>query len=134
MRFLMLMIPNVDDEADWTPSAEAVAAMTAYNQRLSEAGVLLALDGLHPTSKGARVTFTEAEPTVAEGPFSDARVVGGYWLIQTQSRDEAVDWASRCPAADGDVIEVRQVYELADFPADVQAAAGDMNLTPPQQT
>lgn len=134
MRFLMLMIPNVDDEADWAPSAEAVAVMTAYNQRLSEAGVLLALDGLHPTSKGARVTFTEAEPTVAEGPFPDTRVVGGYWLIQTQSKDEAVDWASRCPAADGDVIEVRQVYELADFPADVQAAAGDMNLTPAQET
>lgn len=130
MRFLMLMIPNVDDEADWAPSAEAVAAMTAYNQRLSEAGVLLALDGLHPTSKGARVSFTEAEPTVTEGPFPEPRVVGGYWLIQTQSRDEAVDWASRCPAADGDVIEVRQVYELADFPADVQAAAGDMDLPP----
>jgi hypothetical protein len=123
MRFMMLMIPNIE-EADWEPSAEAVAAMTSYNKALAEAGVLLALDGLQPSSKGARVAFHGGRGTTSDGPFTEAKeVIGGYWLIQAKSKDEAVAWAARCPAADGDVIEVRQVYEMSDFPADVQAAA-----------
>jgi hypothetical protein len=126
MRFMMLMIPNIKDDADWAPSAEAVAAMGAYNDTLAEAGILLGLDGLQASSKGARVTFGGAggKASVSDGPFTEAKeIVGGYWLIQAKSRDEAVEWATRCPAADGDVIEVRQVYEMSDFPADVQAAA-----------
>lgn len=124
MRFMMIMIPNVQSEADWTPTAEAVAAMTKYNEALTEAGVLLALDGLHPTSKGARISFSGGKGTVTDGPFSDAKeAVGGYWLIQVKSKEEAVEWASRCPAADGDVIEVRQVFELEDFPPEVQEVA-----------
>lgn len=125
MRFMMLMIPNVPDEADWSPSAEAVGAMSKYNDELGKAGVLLALDGLQPPSKGARLAFSDGKPSVTDGPFSEAKeVVGGYWMIQVRSKEEAVEWASRCPAADGDVIEVRQVFEMSDFPEDVQQAAG----------
>jgi hypothetical protein len=125
MRFMMLMIPNIPaDPETWTPDAEAVAAMTRYNDELTKAGALLALDGLHPTSQGARVSFTGGRATVTDGPFAEAKeVVGGYWLIQARSREEAVEWASRCPARDGDVIEVRQVFEFSEFPEDVQAAA-----------
>jgi hypothetical protein len=119
---MMFMIPNIT-EADWTPTPEAVAAMTKYNQELSRAGVLLSLDGLQPPSAGARVAFAGGTPSVTDGPFTEAKeVIGGYWMIQTRSRDEAVEWATRCPAADGDVIEIRQVFEMSDFPEEVQAA------------
>lgn len=124
MRFAMLMIPNVTSE-NWTPSPKAVAAMTKYNQELTDAGVLLSLDGFHPTSKGARVSFADgSEPAITEGPFdTPEQTVGGYWLIDVASKDDAVRWATRCPAADGDVIEIRQVFEMSDFPPEVQAAA-----------
>ncbi len=124
MRYMMIMIPNVTEE-NWTPDAEAVAEMTKYNQELAKAGILLGADGLHPTSEGARVSFPGGAASVSDGPFTEAKeLIGGYWLIQARSKEEAIEWASRCPAADGDVIEVRRVYELDDFPADVQAAAG----------
>jgi hypothetical protein len=124
MRFMMIMIPNIPDEADWGPNPEAVAAMSKYNDSLTKAGVLLGLDGLHPTSKGARVSFSAGKSTTIDGPFTEAKeMIGGYWLIQAKSKEEAVEWASRCPGADGDVIEVRQVYEMTDYPADVQQAA-----------
>jgi hypothetical protein len=124
MRFMMIMIPNIPDEADWVPNAEAVAAMSRYNEELTKAGVLLGLDGLQPAAKGARVGFSGGTATVTDGPFTEAKeVIGGYWLIQAKSKEEAVEWASRCPAADGDVIEVRQVFEMSDFPPEVQAAA-----------
>jgi hypothetical protein len=106
------------------PDAKAVAAMAKYNQALQQAGALLALDGLQSPAKGARVTFTGGKSHVTDGPFSEAReVVGGYWMIQVKSKEEAVQWARRCPAADSNVIEVRQVFELSDFPQDVQRAA-----------
>jgi hypothetical protein len=125
MRFMMLMIPNISDEADWSPSVEAVTAMSRYNEELAKSGALLSLDGLHPGSKGARVSFGGGRPSVTDGPFAEAKeLIGGYWLIQTRSNEEAVEWACRCPAAEGDVIEVRQVFELTDFPPEVQEAAG----------
>jgi hypothetical protein len=126
MRFMMLMIPKGYEQAapGTVPDARAVAAMMKYNEDLQRAGVLLALDGLHPPSMGARVSFAGGKPKVTDGPFAEAKeVVGGYWMIQVRSREEAVEWASRCPASENEVIEVRQVQELADFPADVQAAA-----------
>ena len=124
MRFMMLMIPNVKEE-NWMPSAEAVAAMNKYNESLKKAGVLLSLDGFHPPAKGARISFSGGKPTIKNGPFADAKeTVGGYWMIQVTSKAEAVEWASRCPAADGDVIEVRQVFEMSDFSEDVRKAAG----------
>jgi hypothetical protein len=122
MRFMLLMIPNIS-EKNWTPDAPAAALMGKYNAALQKAGALLALDGLHPPSKGARVSFTGGKSRVTDGPFSEAReVVGGYWMIQVKSKEEAVEWARRCPAAEGNVIELRQVFELSDFPADVQKA------------
>lgn len=134
MRFMMFMYPAVQDDANWAPSAEDVAAMMKYNEELTKAGVLLALDGLHPASKGARVSFAGGKGTVTDGPFAEAKeVVGGYWIIQAKSKDEAVEWASRCPGGDGDVIEVRQVYEMSDFPEDVQAVA-ELSQQPPEQT
>jgi hypothetical protein len=131
MRFMMLMIPNVDED-NWTPKAEdvaAVAAMGRYNEELSKAGVLLSLDGLHPSAQGARLAFSGGRAQVADGPFTEAKeLIGGYWMIEVSSKAEAVQWASRCPASDGDVIEVRRVYEMSDFPADVQAAVPDLGL------
>jgi hypothetical protein len=129
MRFMMLMIPRGYEKAapDARPDAKAVATMMKYNESLQKAGVLLALDGLHPPSAGTRVTFSGGKPKVTDGPFAEAKeIVGGYWMIEVRSQAEAVEWASRCPAGDGDLIEVRQVMELADFPADVQAAAGGL--------
>ena len=126
MRFMMLMIPKgYENAAPGTmPDAKGVAAMMKYNESLQKAGVLLALDGLQPPSTGARVTFDGGKPKVTDGPFAEAKeVLGGYWMIQVKSKQEAVEWASRCPASENEVIEVRQVQEFADFPADVQQAA-----------
>ena len=127
MRFMMLMIPKGYEKAEpgTVPSAEAVAAMMKYNEQLQKAGVLLALDGLHPPSTGARISFSGGKPTVTDGPFSEAKeVLGGYWMIQVNSKAEAIAWASRCPGLDNEVIEVRQVQEMSDFPPELQAAAG----------
>ncbi len=126
MRFMMLMIPKGYEKAEpgTMPDAEGVAAMMKYNESLQKAGVLLALDGLHPPSMGARVSFSGGKPKVTDGPFTEAKeVLGGYWMIQVKSKEEAVEWAKRCPASDNEVIEVRQVQEFSDFPADVQEAA-----------
>lgn len=128
MRFMLLMIPRGYEQAapDAMPDAEAVAAMMRYNDSLEKAGVLLALEGLHPPSTGARVSFSGGEPRVTSGPFPEVReVLGGYWMIDVGSREEAIAWASRCPASDDEVIEVRQVQEFSDFPEDVREAAAD---------
>lgn len=126
MRFMMLMIPKGYETADagTMPSADAVAAMMKYNEALQKAGVLLALDGLHPPSMGARVSFPGGKDHVKDGPFAEAReVLGGYWMINVASRAEAIEWASRCPGGENEIIEVRQVQEMSDFPPDVQQAA-----------
>ena len=133
MRFMMIMIPKVYQpdappgeraEEGFAPPPEAVAKMMMFNEELTKAGALIALDGLHPSSKGARVAFAGGKPKVTDGPFTEAKeVIGGYWMIQTKSKAEAVEWARRVPAADGDVIEIREVFEMSDFPPDVQKAA-----------
>lgn len=123
MRFMLLMIPSGYESATpgTLPEAEAVAAMMKYNESLQKAGVLLALDGLHPPSMGARVTFAGGQPTVVDGPFAEAKeVLGGYWMIDVRSREEAIEWAKRCPGSANETIEVRQVQEFSDFPSDVQ--------------
>ena len=125
MRFMMLMIPKGYESAapGTMPDAKAVDAMMKYNESLQKAGVLLALDGLHPPSMGARVTFKGGKAKVQDGPFPEAKeVLGGYWMIQVKSREEAIQWASRCPAGENETIEIRQVQDMGDFPADVQAA------------
>src|SRR3954452_22300938 len=133
MRFMMLMIPKGYESATpgTMPDAAAVAAMMKYNEELQKAGVLLALDGLHPPSMGARVSFEGGRPKVTDGPFAEAKeVLGGYWMIQVKSREEAIEWASRCPGGENEIIEVRQVQEMSDFPADVQQKlAGFPDLT-----
>jgi hypothetical protein len=126
MRFMMLMIPKGYENA--TPGAmpdpQAVAAMMKYNESLQKAGVLLALDGLHPPSMGARITFEGGKPKVTDGPFAEAKeVLGGYWMIQVKSREEAIEWASRCPGSGNEIIEVRQVQEFSDFTPEVKEAA-----------
>ncbi len=126
MRFMMLMIPAGYDAAPpgtMPEDAARIAAMMRYNESLQKAGVLLALDGLHPPSMGARVSFEGGKARVRDGPFTEAKeVLGGYWLIDVKSRDEAIAWASRCPASDDEVIEVRQVQEVDDFPQAVRDA------------
>ncbi|AND92143.1 hypothetical protein ACVIWV_008998 [Bradyrhizobium diazoefficiens] len=126
MRFMMLMIPLGYETAppDVQLDPERVAAMMRYNEALNDAGVLITLDGLHPPAMGARVSFATGEPVVTDGPFTEAKeVLGGYWMIEVASRAEAIGWAKKCPAAVNEVIEIRQVQEMTDFPPDVQAAA-----------
>ncbi len=128
MRFMMLMIPKgYEGAAPGTmPDAKAVEAMMKYNQELQQAGVLLALDGLHPPSMGARVSFAGGKPLVTDGPFPEAReVLGGYWIIKVNSRQEAIDWAKRCPGSPNETIEVRQLMDMEDFPPDVKEATKD---------
>ncbi len=118
MRFMMLMIPGGYETAapDALPDVKHVAAMTKFNEDLQKAGVLLALDGLHPPSSGARVSFKAGKPKVTDGPFAEAKeVLGGYWMIDVKSRAEAIEWAKKCPALDNEVIEVRRVQEVEDF-------------------
>jgi hypothetical protein len=127
MRFMMLVIPKGGYESaqpDAMPDAKAVAEMMKYNESLAKAGVLLSLDGLHPPSAGVRVSYQGGKPKVTDGPFAEAKeCVGGYWLIQVKSKEEAIEWAKRAPMGEHEIIEVRQVHEMEDFPADVQAAA-----------
>ena len=126
MRFMLLVIPKGYETAapDTLPEPEAVARMMKFNESLQRAGVLLALDGLHPPSSGARVHFSNGKPTVKDGPFAEAKeVLGGYWMIDVKSRDEAIAWASRAPMGDNEIIEVRQVQDVSEWPDDVRKAA-----------
>jgi hypothetical protein len=122
---MMLVKANKDSEAGVLPSKELVAAMGQFNEEMVKAGVLLAGDGLQPSSKGARVKFSgDGKPTVVDGPFTETKeLIAGYWLIQVRSKEEAIEWARRCPAPMGEgvesEIEVRQVFETSDFPADI---------------
>ena len=138
MRFMMMMIPRVyqpDTPAaqrageGFAPPADAIEKMMKYNEELAKAGALIALDGLHPIAKGARVAFAQGKNTVTDGPFIETKeVMGGFWMIQVNSKEEAVAWARRVPAADGDVIEIRQVFEMSDFPPDSQKAAANSTV------
>jgi len=128
---MMLMIPRVYQnsggqpvDADFTPGAGDVEQMTRYNEELGKAGVLETLDGLHPPVSGARVHFGGGKTRVIDGPFTESKeILGGYWVINVESREDAIEWARRCPAADGDVIEIRQIFGSEDWPDDVTEAA-----------
>jgi hypothetical protein len=129
MRFMMLMIPKGYEAATpgTMPPADAVAAMMKYNEALKDAGVLITLDGLHPPSMGARVSFAGGRPVVTDGPFAEAReVLGGYWMIEVESREQAIAWAKKCPASSNEIIEIRQVQEMSDFPPDVRKAVAGL--------
>ena len=120
MKFMMLMIPaiyygNKKLDPNFTPDPEMVETMTRYNDKSTKAGMLGDLNGLHPLSKGARVSFGKGKTTVTDGPFVETKeVVGGYWMIEAKSKD-VVKWAQRCPAQEGDIIEVREIFDAADF-------------------
>jgi hypothetical protein len=122
---MMLMIPLGYETAapDVQLDPERVKSMMKFNQDLQDAGVLIALDGLHPPSMGARVSFKTGKPLVTDGPFAESKeVLGGYWMIEVKSRDEAIAWASKCPASENEIIEIRQVQEMSDFSEEVQDA------------
>mgnify|MGYP003383736025 CR=1 FL=1 len=126
MRFMMLMIPKGYETAapgTMPEDTAALEAMMAYNRSLQEAGVLISCDGLHPPSMGARVTFETGKARVTDGPFAEAKeVLGGYWIIDVPSRQAAIDWASRCPGSPNEIVEVRQIQEMEDWPDEMQAA------------
>ena len=128
-RFMMFMYPGLStEELSGGPTLEAVEAMNRYNEELTQAGALLAADGLHP--EASRVSVSG----VTDGPFSEAKeLVGGYWIIQAKDREEAVEWAKRIPLGPGPFVEVRQIYEMSEFPDEIQAAA-QLSSPPPQQT
>ena len=118
MRFMVMVKANADSEAGVMPSQDLLAAMGRYNDELVKAGVLLAAEGLQPSSRGARVKFSGAKRTVIDGPFAETKeLVAGFWLIQVKSKAEAVEWVKRCPnPMEGDSeIEIRQVFEAEDF-------------------
>ena len=125
MRFMMLVIPKGYEKAapGTMPDPKKVEEMMKYNESLQSAGVLLALDGLHPPATGARVTFSHGKARVTDGPFAEAKeAIGGYWMIKVKSREEALRWATRAPMGDDEMIEVRQVQEMSEVPPEVQAA------------
>lgn len=131
MRFMMFMIPKVyqgeegkNASTDFAPPVEAVERMTKYNEELARSGALVSAEGLHPPVDAVQVSFKHGKPIVTDGPFAESKeVVGGYWMIEVQSREEAIEWARRVPADEGDVIEIRQVFEMEDWPEDIQEAA-----------
>lgn len=124
MRFMLLMIPKGYETAEPGTMPEdmaALEAMMAYNRSLSEAGILRAGEGLHPPSMGARVSFKNRKPTITDGPFAEAKeVLGGFWIIEVASREEAIAWAARCPGADNEMIEVRQIQDAEDWPEEMR--------------
>jgi hypothetical protein len=116
MRFMVLVKANKDSEAGVLPDEQILAAMGKYNEELVKAGVMLAGDGLQPSSKGARVRFDGKNRTVIDGPSSETKeLVAGYWMWQCRSKEEAVEWLKRAPFEAGEEVEIRQVYELSDF-------------------
>jgi hypothetical protein len=125
MRFMITMIPGGYEKAarGKVPDLKSCEVMMKYNFALQRAGVLLALDGLHPPSISARVSFAGGKPVVTDGPFAEAKeAIGGYWIIEVKSKEEAIEWAKRCPGSENEVLEIRPMLEIADFPEDVQKA------------
>jgi hypothetical protein len=120
MRFMMLVKASKESEAGVLPSKALIAAMGRFNEEMAKAGVLLAGEGLHASSKGARVTYSGSKRTVTDGPFAETKeLLAGFWMIQAKSKADAVAWASRVPFTGGETVEVRQVFEASDFPAEV---------------
>ncbi len=127
MRFMVIVKADKSSEAGALPDEKLLAEMGKYNEELVKAGVMLAGEGLHASSKGARLKFSGGKTTVIDGPFTESKeLIAGFWLIQVKSKEEAIEWASRCPASDNEVIEVRQVQEMSDFPPDVRKAAAGL--------
>ena len=128
MRFMVLMIPKVYQpgqklDPNFAPPVDKMAEMSKFNEELEKAGAMLTGEGLQPLTKGARLTYAGGKPTVIDGPYIEAKeVLGGFWMLKASSKQQVVDWMKRCPADPGDVIEIRQVQELEDFPVEIQEA------------
>ena len=123
MRFMMLLPcpPEPLEKLTAAPNKEIVTAMRKYNEEMKKAGVMLAAEGLHATSRGFRIKVSGGKKIVTDGPFTETKeVIAGFWLIQVQSKEEALEWAKRCPLPENGLIEVRQVFENADFPPELQ--------------
>jgi hypothetical protein len=130
---MMLMIPLGYETAspDVKLDPERMKAMMKYNEALKDAGVLITLDGLHPPSMGARVSFATGKPVVTDGPFTEAKeVLGGYWMIDVASREAAIAWARQCPASANEIIEIRQVHEMTDYSEEFQQSAAGFDDLP----
>ncbi len=120
MRFMVIVKADKNSEAGVMPSREILTAMGKYNEELVKAGVMLAGEGLHPTSKGKRVKFSGGKHTITDGPFAESKeLIAGFWLWQVRSMDEAVEWLKRSPFDGGTEIEIRQVFEADDFGAEM---------------
>ncbi len=121
MRFMMSLPAPVEVLEKAVPTMEVVTAMRKFNEDMAKAGVLLAAEGLHPSSKGARIRVSVGKRTVTDGPFTEAKeLIAGFWIVQVKSKEEAIEWANRCPLPEGGVIEIRQVFENCDFPPELQ--------------
>jgi hypothetical protein len=128
MRFMMLVKASEESETGTMPSAEELAEMGRYNEELVKAGVMLAGEGLHPSSRGARIDFNGEAPTVVDGPFAETKeLLAGFWIIQVSSREEAIEWAKRAPFKEG-VLELRQVFEAEDFAYDPETVERETRL------
>lgn len=128
MRFMVMVPGDANSEAGVMPSTDLLEAMTKYNEELVKAGVMLAGDGLHPTNKGARVRFNGSERTVIDGPFTESKeIIAGYWIWQVGSLEEAVEWIKRAPFDGGTEIELRQIFEMEDFSAELTPELREAN-------
>ena len=121
MKFMMLMIPAVYQggkkvDPGFVPDPKELEAMGRFNDQMGKALKIESLNGLHPAATGARVSFSKGKPMLTDGPYIESKeVLGGYWIVEAKSKEEVVQWTQRCPANDGDVIEIRQIFEAADF-------------------
>src|ERR1700733_6702212 len=129
LRFMVIVKANPDSEAGVLPTPELLAEMMKFNEELVKAGVMLSGDGLHPSSKGARIKFAGGKRTVVDGPFTEAKeLIGGFWLWQGKSKEEAIEWAKRAPFGDGVTLELRQVFESAELPVSAETRALEADL------
>ena len=129
MRFMVMVPADANSEAGKMPDEKVLADMMKYNEQLVKAGIMLAGEGLHPTSKGARVTFSGSKRTVVDGPFAEAKeLIAGYWIWQVKSKEEAIEWARRAPFGDGVTLELRQVFESTEMPASPETQALEAKL------
>lgn len=131
MRFMLLMIPGGYETAgpELDLPVDAVEKMMAFNQSMADAGILRSAEGLHPPSAGKRVSFKSGKPLITDGPFAESKeALGGFWIIEVASLDDAAAWAARCPAQDNEVIEIRRVQEMEDFSPEVQDVARGLDL------
>jgi hypothetical protein len=125
MRFMMLLPAPPDALEQGPPKKELVVAMMKFDDDIRKAGALLSAEGLHPSSKGTRLRVSGGKRVITDGPFTEAKeLIAGFWIIQVRSKDEAIEWAKRCPLPEGGLIEVRQVFENSDFPPELQKIHG----------